>query len=120
MPHSIYSLSLPDLFRQSIVGRMSFVIVRDAHVLRSTLAAPWIAGTRPAMTVLGFKVSPPHIMREGENVSINFVCPEVVAIHSFGCFDDQNPMPKSNNTSAMIIAAIIIVLHWAAPGHPLN
>jgi hypothetical protein len=58
MPHSRYSLSLPDLFRQSIVARMTFVIVRDAHVLRSTLAVQWIAGTRPAMTVLGCKLSP--------------------------------------------------------------
>jgi hypothetical protein len=46
------TLSLPDLFRQSIVVRVLCATVREAHVLRSTLAAPWIAGTSPAMTVL--------------------------------------------------------------------
>jgi hypothetical protein len=45
---------------------MTFVIVRDAHVLRSTLAVQWIAGTRPAMTVLGcVEFSPSSSLGEG-------------------------------------------------------
>jgi hypothetical protein len=43
-------LSLPDLFRQSIVGHAKPLLVRKAHVFHSIPVEKWIAGTSPAMT----------------------------------------------------------------------